>query len=109
MKSLCRSTLVFVMRLRICQRLNNSLKCTLRYMHDGLIHEECVGITFADSVNAESLKKRKSLSGHQGVRRPYIGQSYDGERSRIWRTDANTEAVRIGHALLCPLVKFTHC
>jgi hypothetical protein len=28
-------------------------------MHDGLIHEECVGMTFADSVNAESLKNEK--------------------------------------------------
>ena len=90
---------------RICQKLNNSLNCTLRYMHDGLIREEFIGMTFADSVNAESLKKRKSLSGHQSVR---IGQSYDGERTHIWRTDANTEAVRVGYALLCPLVKFTH-
>ena len=48
-----------ITRLRICQRLNNSLKCTLRYMHDGLIHEECVGMTFADSVNAISLKNEK--------------------------------------------------
>ena len=83
MKSLCRSTLVFVMRLRICQRFNNSLKCTLRYMHDGLIHEECVGMTFADSVNAESLKKRKSLSGHQGVRIKASGVLVSGHVSGV--------------------------
>jgi hypothetical protein len=40
-------------------RVNNSLKCTLRYMHDGLIREEFIGVTFADSVNAESLKNEK--------------------------------------------------
>jgi hypothetical protein len=37
-------------------------------MHDGLIIEEFIGMTFADYVNAESLNKRKSLSGHQSVR-----------------------------------------
>ena len=31
----------------------------LRYMHDGLIREEFIGMTFADSVNAESLKNEK--------------------------------------------------
>ena len=54
------------------------LSVVLRYVHDGLIHEEFIGMTCAESVNAESLatyiteKTEKSWSGHQSVCRPVI-------------------------------------